>query len=201
MQFATFTSVLVAGAAALSPQYGSVQHLRTPRVRSTPLYLRGGEYDAAARRAARAAAFGLSSSEEELLAQSNMDSNVRMQESPAARHAAGLVRAGLVRDGKDALLDESVAQTLAEFVQSDYARQLCSYCNVNPADYGRVEGMFSSVRLSGAELDVKLTTPVEHKLDQLMSRLVTHLRVRAPQIKRLRYERNGSWGTTRTWVV
>lgn len=94
----------------------------------------------------------------------------------------------------------TITRALKEFVQSDYARQLCKYCNVNPPDHGTIQGLFVSVRLRGSTLDVKLTTAVEHKYEDLLERLATTLRANTPQgVDVLLYERNGSWGTTRTW--
>jgi len=83
---------------------------------------------------------------------------------------------------------DSVAMVLAEFVQSDYARQACNYCNINPTDYGQIDGMFESVRLVDNRLVVKLKWAFEQRSDKLMDRLAKHLRKTMPQIQRLEYE-------------
>lgn len=87
---------------------------------------------------------------------------------------------------------ESLAQCLAAFAKSDYARQTCEYCNANPADYGQIGGIFEKVRLDGNTLDVKLKYNFEQKSEQLMEQLKRHLRREMPVIKRLTYAK----GTT-----
>lgn len=95
---------------------------------------------------------------------------------------------------------ETIAAVLAEFVASDYARNLCTYCNVAPTEYGQITGMFEVVRLNGDRLDVKLQQAFEQRSDRLLDKLVKHLRVRLPVIKRLQYETR-SPPSTRILVV
>jgi len=80
-----------------------------------------------------------------------------------------------------------VAQVLQEFVQSDYAIQVCNYCNVNPAGYGQLDVMFDSVQLEGTTLKVKLQYQFEQRAEKLMDRLAKHLRERMPQLRMLQY--------------
>jgi len=83
---------------------------------------------------------------------------------------------------------DAVAGVLADFVQSDYALQACNYCNINPTDYGQIDGMFESVRLVDTRLVVKLKWAFEQRSDKLMDRLAKHLRKTMPQIRRLEYQ-------------
>ena len=201
---------VLASAAAFCPSV----LISSARVRSAaPILQARHARDADARRAARAAARRPAPAEptatEPAVAHVTGSHDIHASrgqpeafQSPMARHTAGLVRAGLKRGGQNALLDEPVALALAEFVRSDYARSLCQYCNVNPSDHGRIEGVFESVwLLDGGKLDVKLRTPVQHRSEQLLGRLAAHLRARAPHIRQVQYEIGGGWGTTRTWYL
>ena len=203
---------VLASAAAFCPSSGVL--IPSVRVRSAaPILQARHARDADARRAARAAARRPAPAEptatEPTVAHVTGGQGIHASwgqpeafQSPMARHTAGLVRAGLKRGGQNALLDEPVALALAEFVRSDYARSLCQYCNVNPSDHGRIEGVFESVwLLDGGKLDVKLRTPVQHRSEQLLGRLAAHLRARAPHIKQMQYSIGGGWGTTRTWYL
>lgn len=202
---------VLASAAAFCPSSGVL--VPSVRVRSdAPILQARHARDAAARRAARAAARPAPA---EPTATEPTGAHVtgaqgihaswgqpESFQSPMARHTAGLVRAGLKRGGQNALLDETVALALAEFVRSDYARSLCRYCNVNPSESGRIEGVFESVwLLDGGKLEIKLRTPVQHRSEHLLGRLAAHLRARAPHIKQVQYEIGGGWGTTRTWYL
>ena len=101
----------------------------------------------------------------------------------------------------DTRLHESLVEALAEFVQSEYAMRLCRNCDAEPTRRGQIGGMFESVRLIDAMVDVKLTAPFMQKSDQLLDNLAEHLRHRVPQIKRMEYTINGGWGSTRTWIL
>ena len=48
-------------------------------------------------------------------------------------------------------VDDMLAVVLSEFVQSDYARECCNYCNIMPLDYGQVEGMFEKQKTGSLE--------------------------------------------------
>ena len=203
---------VLASAAAFCPSSG-VLIIPSARVRSAaPILQARHARDADARRAARAAARPAQAeptATEPTVAHVTGGQGIHASrgqpeafQSPMARHTAGLVRAGLKRGGQNALLDEPVALALAEFVRSDYARSLCQYCNVNPSDHGRIEGVFESVwLLDGGKLDIKLRTPVQHRSEQLLGRLAAHLRARAPHIRQMQYEIGGGWGTTRRWYL
>ena len=107
------------------------------------------------------------------------------------------------RMATDALQDPIVQAAFAEFVRTDYALTLCTYCNVNPPDRGQIRSIFPSVRLLGGQtLDVRLNAAITQKSEPLMDRLAKHLRARVPHIKRLQYQaRRGSWGQLRTWYL
>ena len=90
----------------------------------------------------------------------------------------------------DALDVNAVAHVLTEFCQSDYARQACQYCNIAPSEYGKIQGMFKSVRLDETRLVVKLHRSFEQRSAQLLDRLAKHLRARMPQLTRLIYEKS-----------
>lgn len=164
----------MASAAAFCPGVRGALSV-TAHVRASPPILRGGaEYSADARRAARAARAG---------------NNPAQGESPVPTQSS-------------TELHDGVTRALAQFVQSDYAHQLCRYCHVNPADYGTIGCIFTSVRLlDDAKLDVKLTMPVEHKSTQLLDRLATHLSTTVPGLSCLQYEIGGGWGTTKRWYL
>ena len=93
---------------------------------------------------------------------------------------------------------DSITLALEEFVQSDWARQACNYCNVGPTDHGKLWGMFETVRVQDTTLVVKLKRAFEQRSNQLLDRLTKHLRARLPQVKRLQYEQGT---TTRTIVL
>ena len=165
-------------ASAAFVTYSDVRVAPSPRTRwSTPvLSLGDAERDAAARRAARMAPGGTGG-------------------QPQTRSARTTASSARIEDG--------LARALVEFAKSAYAMELCRFCNVNPPEHGRVGGIFESLRmLNGGTLDVKLTMAVDHKHEELLGHLATHLRSKAPQhIERLQYEKAGGWGTTRTWII
>ena len=80
---------------------------------------------------------------------------------------------------------DSVTLVFKEFVQSDYARQVCNKFNVQPTDYGQIQGMFASVQLVDAKLVVRLRSTFDERNTALLDRLSRYLRVRIPQIKAL----------------
>lgn len=75
----------------------------------------------------------------------------------------------------------SLTLVLEEFVESDYASQVCSCCNLQPTDYGAISGMFESVRLTDAKVVVKLK-PTLNQVEGLKDRLATYIRARMPEI-------------------
>ena len=94
-----------------------------------------------------------------------------------------------------------VYQVLEEFVQSDFARSLCQYCNVSPTAYGQVRGMFEEVRLHDATLVVNLNRNFEQRSEKLLNKLQQHLRERmGGQVQRLQYETK-SPPTTKILIV
>lgn len=84
----------------------------------------------------------------------------------------------------------------AEFCQSDFARTMCTYCNLNPTDYGKVSGMFESIELVGTQLRVKLRRPFEQRTEKILDRLAKHLRGQTGgAIKTLQYKQDTVVGT------
>ena len=79
----------------------------------------------------------------------------------------------------------SVTIVFKEFVQSDYARQLCNRYNVQPTDYGQIQGMFDSVQLVDTKLVVRLSPTFDERNTALLDRLSRYLRVRIPQLNTL----------------
>ena len=102
--------------------------------------------------------------------------------------------------GAPQLNRQDVDQMLAEFCTSDYARQLCDYCNVGPMDYGKVSGMFESVRIIDSKLLVKLARPFQQRSEKLFDKLSRHIRQRMPEVERLMHE-SGSPATIRTYIL
>ena len=102
---------------------------------------------------------------------------------------------------QDVHIRDSVSKALAEFVQTDFVIQTAQYCQLNPAEYGKVSGVFEALRLVDTKLYIKLTIPFTQKSDALLDRLAEHLRARVPQLERLDYSINGGWGNTRTWIL
>lgn len=90
--------------------------------------------------------------------------------------------------GAPQLDGEMVAQVLQEFVETDFCKKICEYCNVGPTAYGQITGIFQSVRLVDNRLVVKLERSVEQRSEKLLDKLAKHLRARLPLIKRLEYE-------------
>ena len=106
--------------------------------------------------------------------------------------------------GRPALesIDDLLAVALSEFVQSDYARECCNYCNIMPLDYGQVDGMFESLQRVDTKLIVKLKRNFEQRNVQLLDKLAKHLRARMPpgQLQRMEYV-VGSPPSTRTIII
>jgi len=99
-------------------------------------------------------------------------------------------------------VDEMLAVVLSEFVQSDYARECCNYCNIMPLDYGQVEGMFESLQRVDTKLVVKMKRSFEQRSVQLLDKLAKHLRARLPpgSIQRMEYV-VGSPPSTRIIII
>ena len=95
---------------------------------------------------------------------------------------------------------QSVDELLAEFCTSDYAKQLCDYCNVGPMDYGKVRGMFESVRVIDSKLVIKLQRPFQQRSEKLFDKLVKLIRVRMPEVERVMHE-SSSPTSVRTYIV
>jgi len=83
---------------------------------------------------------------------------------------------------------------LTEFVLSDYARSLCSYCNVQPTDYGQIDGMFESVRLSERKIIVQVKRPFMQRSTPLLDRLALYLGARIPELVAMQTEER--WDVT-----
>ena len=81
---------------------------------------------------------------------------------------------------------EGLAALLTEFVRSDYARQLCDYCNAPAAEYGQVSGMFERLHLNDDKLVVKLKSAFDQRAEKLLDRLARHLRANRARIPRIR---------------
>ena len=174
------------------------------RARASTPTLKGPEYDAAARAAARAARAAAAAdgrppdstaTHDGKLWWNDADAPTRRNDAPATL-ARSLQAPAAPEQGQAPELDaESVACCLTEFVETDYARRLCDTCNVAPTDYGRLGGMFESVRLRGTTIELKLKRSFEQKSTSLLDRLTKHLRQRMPQCDRLQYMQGT---TTRT---
>lgn len=95
---------------------------------------------------------------------------------------------------------QTVEEVLTEFCMSDYARQLYDYCNVGPTEYGKVRGMFESVRVVDSKLVVRLQGPFQQRSEKLMDKLAKHLRQRMPEVQRLMHE-SGRPATIRTYII
>ena len=161
----------------------------------------------AARRAARAAA------EQQKVAAPQAAQQPPAQAPPAAQYyqAPGPAPAADALDaiGRPAAespqcqsVDEMLAVVLSEFVQSDYARECCNYCNIMPLDYGQVEGMFESLQRVDTKLVVKMKRSFEQRSVQLLDKLAKHLRARLPpgSIQRMEYV-VGSPPSTRIIII
>lgn len=96
---------------------------------------------------------------------------------------------------------ETVYQVLEEFTQSDFARNLCKYCNVSPTAYGQVRAMFEEVRLQDTTLVVRLNRQFEQRSEKLFDKLKRHFRQRmGGQLVRLQYETK-SPPSTKTYII
>eukprot|EP00320_Phaeocystis_rex_P000015 CAMPEP_0119063924 /NCGR_PEP_ID=MMETSP1178-20130426/7137_1 /TAXON_ID=33656 /ORGANISM="unid sp, Strain CCMP2000" /LENGTH=230 /DNA_ID=CAMNT_0007045317 /DNA_START=20 /DNA_END=713 /DNA_ORIENTATION=+ len=141
-----------------------------PRPRLAPPVLQARQgFSAAERAAARAARAAAQSSAPSPVPNGSGFQSVQQGQAPAPAPAPA----------SDSL-DEMLAVVLSEFVQSDYARQCCDYCNVMPLDYGQVEGMFESLQRVDAKLIVKLKRCFEQVNVKLLDRLAKHLRGGCP---------------------
>ena len=78
---------------------------------------------------------------------------------------------------------DNVALVLSEFVRSDYARSVFNNARVDGTDYGRIGGMFESVRLANTTLVVKLKRVFEERNTALLERVSRYLRARIPTLK------------------
>ena len=77
---------------------------------------------------------------------------------------------------------DTVALVLSEFVDSKYARSVCNHVQIQPTDFGQIDGMFDSVQVGEANVVVKLKR-VFTNVEGLMDRLAVYLRARIPHIK------------------
>jgi hypothetical protein len=76
----------------------------------------------------------------------------------------------------------SVTKIFTDFVQSDFAKQTSNICNINPTDYGRIEGMFEFVRLENPRLVLKLKKNFQGRAGVIFDRLAKYIHVRIPQV-------------------
>ena len=150
----------------------------------------------AARRAARAAA------EQQKVAAPQAAQQPPAQAPPAAQYYQAPGPAPAAESPQCQSVDEMLAVVLSEFVQSDYARECCNYCNIMPLDYGQVEGMFESLQRVDTKLVVKMKRSFEQRSVQLLDKLAKHLRARLPpgSIQRMEYV-VGSPPSTRIIII
>jgi len=99
-------------------------------------------------------------------------------------------------------LDEGVQQVLLEFVQSDYGKHICEYCNVNPTARSHISAIFTDVRLEGTALSLTLVSSVEQRETQLLDKLSKFLRSQKGRIgvSQLKYEKRQP-PTTQTFYI
>lgn len=84
---------------------------------------------------------------------------------------------------------ELVLAVLGDFAQTDYAMQICEYCDVSPTVRGTVRAIFEEARMQGTTLVVRLDRQCEQRAEKIFDRLKRHLRERMPgQVKRVQYE-------------
>ena len=76
----------------------------------------------------------------------------------------------------------SVALVLSEFVGSDYARAVFNNVRAPGTDYGRIGGMFESVRLRNGTLELTLRQTYNN-IEGLLDRLTKYLRARIPDLR------------------
>jgi len=194
--------LLCAGASAFRSPTGALSPLPKGSRAFAVLQARQGfsAAERAAQRAAKAAAQG-----------QNGGAPQGAQQPPAAQAQAPVEQSAQAPapDSLDAIgrpaaesVDELLAVVLSEFVQSDYARECCNYCNIMPLDYGQVEGMFESLQRIDTKLVVKLKRNFEQRNVQLLDKLAKHLRARMPpgQLQRMEYV-VGSPPSTRTIII
>ena len=60
-------------------------------------------------------------------------------------------------------MDDCLAEVLAEFCQSNYARTMCEYCDAGGTDRGNIWGIFSSVVRRDDTVKVKLQSNFEQR--------------------------------------
>ena len=96
----------------------------------------------------------------------------------AHQAAPAEARLGLDRD--------SVALVLSEFVQSDYATQVFNHAGVQSVtDYGTIPGMFETVRLIDAKVELKLKRAFEGSSLTLLDRCSRYMRARIPELREI----------------
>ena len=100
------------------------------------------------------------------------------------------------------VLDEALYGALAEFVGSDLARNLCTYCEVSQTDYGQIWGMFEDAGVTEQGiLKIKLKRTFEQRSDKLLDLLAKQLRqLGPPHVRQIHYE-TGSPPSIRTIVI
>ena len=76
----------------------------------------------------------------------------------------------------------SVALVLSEFVGSDYARAVFNNVRAPGTDYGRIGGMFQSVRLRNGTVELTLRQDYNN-IEGLLDRLTKYFRARIPHLQ------------------
>lgn len=116
----------------------------------------------------------------------------RAQQIAAAASAAAATNAGgqpTQQAPADACLQldrDSVAQVLTTFVQSDYATQVFNHAGVQSVtDYGTIPGMFETVRLIDAKVELKLKRAFEGSSLALLDRCSRYMRARIPDLREI----------------
>lgn len=98
-------------------------------------------------------------------------------------------------------LMQRVHQVLKEFAQSDYALEICKYCDVPPTARGTPRALFDEVRMEGTTVVVFLTRQAEGMSGKLFDRLKALFAERMRgEVTKLQYETK-SPPTIKTYVV
>ena len=213
MKISAALTLLHAGCAvAFSPAAGGALAPST-RARATPL-LKGPEFSAAQRAAARAARGNKPNIHEDVIGEA-----LRLSRPPPSASTVGMSQHDQILDAQQNQLlgnhpaayqptpdvpqldGALVAQVLEEFVKSDYARTVCDYCNVQPMSYGNLRGMFEEVKLVDSKIVLRLNDAFQQRAEQILGRLVKHLRARMPGQVRMVQNEQRSPPSTKTYIV
>ena len=211
MKFSTIAigGLLCAGSAsAFRPPAGVLSPLPRESRSFAVLQARAGfsAAERAAQRAAKAAAqqqnVAASQAAQQPPAQAQAPPAQYAEQAPAPAPAPAAEPLDAIGRPAAESVDDLLAVVLSEFVQSDYARECCNYCNIMPLDYGQVEGMFESLQRIDTKLVVKLKRNFEQRNVQLLDKLAKHLRASLPPgaLQRMEYV-VGSPPSTRTIII